>query len=175
MKSKEAWPGKKVHIGVTSIGKGVFAGELIRRDECVMAFSGVNLSFHESLALGDDQCYSMQVGPNEYLHLDAPGKFINHSCVPNCGIKDGPILVALRNIAEGEQLTFDYSTTMLERCWEMPCDCGNLSCRGIVRDFDMIPVATQIEYIGMEIVSRFILEMLASGDWEEKIRNYQVA
>ena len=175
MGNKESWSNKNVYTGSTTTGKGLFTREAISKGKPVVAFSGINLTFHESFDFGADQCYSLQIGPNEYLHLDPPGKYVNHSCVPNCGIKDGPILVALRDIAEGEELTFDYSTTMLERCWEMTCNCGHLACRGVIRDFDLIPVATQIQYIRMDIVSRFILEMLASGDWEEKIRDYQAA
>lgn len=174
MKGK-ALADKTIYVGTTTIGKAVFAAVPVSKGKPVLAFSGINLTFNESIEFGPDQCYSLQTGANEYIHLDAPGKYLNHSCEPNCGIKDGPVLVALRDIAEGEELSFDYSTTMLERCWEMPCDCGSLSCRGVVRDFDLIPVSTQIQYINMEIVSRFILEMLASGDWEEKIRACQAA
>lgn len=174
MKSK-AWTDKTVYVDNTATGKGIFAAVPIKKGGRVMSFWGVNLTFRESLDFGADQCYSLQTGANEYIHLDAPGKYVNHSCAPNCGIKDGPMLVALRDIATGEELTFDYSTTMLERCWEMPCDCGSLFCRGVIGDFDLMPVATQIQYINMEIVSRFILEMLASGDWEEKIRESQAA
>lgn len=175
IKGKTAWTDNGIVIGSTTKGKGIFATMPIKRGKCVLLFSGVTLTFNESLELGDDQCYSLQVDANEYLHLDGLGRYVNHSCEPNCGIKDGPMLVALRDISAGEEITFDYSTTMLERCWEMACECGSPSCRGVVRDFDLIPVSTQIQYINKEIVSRFILELLASGDWEDRVKESQAA
>jgi len=43
--------------------------------------------------------------------------FFNHSCDPNAGLQiDGQKvwLVAIKNITQGEEITWDYSTTMDE-------------------------------------------------------------
>jgi D-alanine-D-alanine ligase len=56
----------------------------------------------------------------------------NHSCEPNTGY-DGLDVVALRDIAPGEELTLDYATFCNESAEAFPCRCGAPSCRGIVR------------------------------------------
>jgi hypothetical protein len=104
-----------VYIGDSLVGKGVFAKIAICKGQRIFRFSGQLISLQESIALGDDECYSVQVGPEEYLHPASPGMYVNHSCEPNCGLTPGLVLVALRDIAIGEELFFDYSTTMLER------------------------------------------------------------
>ena len=60
----------------------------------------------------------------------------------------------------GEELFWDYSTSMLERHWTMICNCGNQNCRKIITDFDLLPNALQGEYIKMNIVLPFILNEL---------------
>ena len=65
-------------------------------------------------------------------------RWINHSCDPNCFAdeQDGRIFItALRNIAAGEELNYDYGLVLEERYTakvkaEYPCWCGAASCRG---------------------------------------------
>ena len=61
----------------------------------------------------------------------ALGRFINHSCDPNCETQKWVVrgelaigLFALRDIPPGEELTFDYN---FERYGDKVCDL--LSCR----------------------------------------------
>ena len=61
-----------------------------------------------------------------------------HSCAPNCYTdeRDGRIfIVALRNIAAGEELSYDYGLIIDEPYTrklkaEYPCWCGAATCRG---------------------------------------------
>ena len=65
-------------------------------------------------------------------------RWINHSCAPNCYAdeRDGRIFItALRNIAAGEELNYDYGLIIEERYTkklkaEYPCWCGAATCRG---------------------------------------------
>jgi hypothetical protein len=87
-----------------------------------------------------DGLRSMQVTTDEYLVEDPDhpsiDDFLNHSCEPNLGFTSGTlVLYALRPIAAGEELTFDYSTSMCEPGWSFPCRCGAPTCRGVVRSF----------------------------------------
>jgi len=66
-------------------------------------------------------------------------RLTNHSCNPNAEAQhlDGEIwLVTLRDIAEGEELTFNYGYAVDH--WEdHPCRCGSENCVGyIVRKED---------------------------------------
>jgi hypothetical protein len=64
---------------------------------------------------------------------------------------------ALRPIARGEEILYDYSTTMSEQRWTMQCQCGAPSCRGIIADFHDLPAELQRRYLAMRIVQPFIV------------------
>ena len=65
-------------------------------------------------------------------------RFINHSCSPNCeAVTEGRRIwiYALKDIAVGEELTYDYNLTgdpqdLAEQRREYPCNCGSANCRG---------------------------------------------
>ena len=74
--------------------------------------------------------YSIQIGYN--THIDPHGviKFINHSCVPNCKIKqisaDGDLmLIAITDICSDSELTYNYLTTDYEIQFPFMCCCGH--------------------------------------------------
>jgi SET domain-containing protein len=64
-----------------------------------------------------------------------PARLINHSCEPNCEAltdDDNRIwIVAKRDIAAGEELTFNYNYD-LEDFKEHPCQCGAQNCVGFI-------------------------------------------
>jgi uncharacterized protein len=61
--------------------------------------------------------------------------FINHSCEPNVGFAGNVILVAMRDVAAGEELTTDYA--LFDDTDEpMTCRCGTPSCRGTITGRD---------------------------------------
>lgn len=53
----------------------------------------------------------------------------NHACSPNTAFR-GLDVVAIRDIARGEELTLDYSSAMNERSEPFDCRCGSPACRG---------------------------------------------
>ncbi len=57
--------------------------------------------------------------------------FINHSCEPNVGFAGNIVLVAMRDIDAGEELTTDYAL-FDDHDAEMECRCGTASCRGTI-------------------------------------------
>ena len=67
-------------------------------------------------------------------------RFINHSCAPNCDavIDDARIWIeAIRDIAPGEELAYDYAFVLEERHTpaakrRYPCKCGARTCRGTI-------------------------------------------
>ncbi len=65
-----------------------------------------------------------------------PGDSINHSCEPNCGMRNATTIVAMRDIAVGEELTFDYAMSDASDYDEFDCNCGTTLCRGKVRADD---------------------------------------
>ena len=99
---------------------------------------------------------AIQIGHDSYLDTQPPGVFVNHSCQPNAGIKDDKYLVALRSIGKGEEIRFDYSTTMEEQSFTMTCLCGAPQCRGVVKDFSTLPSHVRETYVEQGIVMSFI-------------------
>jgi SET domain-containing protein len=57
--------------------------------------------------------------------------FLNHSCEPNVGFCGNTVLVAMRDIAAGEELATDYAL-FDDYDGEMQCRCQTSSCRGTI-------------------------------------------
>lgn len=85
--------------------------------------------------------YMMSVGDGEYVDAFSKGslaRFVNHSCDPNAKTETWVVLgekvvgcFALRDIAAGEEITFDYGWTR-RGFKRMRCHCGTAKCRGFV-------------------------------------------
>jgi uncharacterized protein len=57
--------------------------------------------------------------------------FLNHSCEPNVGFAGNIVLVAMRDISVGEELTTDYAL-FDDNDGTMECHCATPSCRGTI-------------------------------------------
>ena len=117
-----------------NMGRGVFAVAPIPRGTCVAVCQGW-LAATDALS---DAWHAMQVGPD--LWLCSTGEqlddCINHCCEPNVGFATGePALHALRDIAVGEQIGWDYSTSIAEAGWTLECLCGAANCRRVIRSW----------------------------------------
>ncbi len=82
--------------------------------------------------------YSVQIGERSHIELPADidplaaseaglWRFLNHSCSPSARF-EGPDLLAARDVAEGEEITFNYNTTEYELAEPFRCQCG--TCDG---------------------------------------------
>ncbi len=121
-----------------------------------MNIKGIHLTFEQSINLGEKECYCLQIDVDKYIIPEFPFYFSNNSCEPNCGINNEFQFFALINIKEGEELFWDYSTSMLEKHWTMNCDCRTKSCRKIITDFDLLPKSLQEKYLNplAELISQ---------------------
>jgi SET domain-containing protein len=61
--------------------------------------------------------------------------FLNHSCEPNVGFAGNIVLVAMRDISPGEELTTDYALFDGHGAI-MHCQCRTSSCRGTISGRD---------------------------------------
>jgi hypothetical protein len=133
-------------------GRGVFTDEKIPAGSLLIQFTGPLLRYDQTTP----QTLALQIAPD--LYLGASGGLddcVNHSCAPNAGLViDGADvrLIAIRDIAAGEEIFFDYSTTMDEDDFEMTCHCAQPGCRGIIRDFKHLPGALKKKYLALGIV-----------------------
>ena len=151
----------KLKLGESKFGKALFSSEPIRVGAEILDYEGPKVSYEELPTPYDAvEDHYIQIGPR--LYLGPSGKlddFVNHSCDPNAGLKflDARIvLVCIRPILKGEEITLDYSTTMDEDEWEIPCECGAKACRGRIRDFKKLPIDIQERYVALGVVPPFI-------------------
>lgn len=83
--------------------------------------------------------YSIQVGERRHLDELGPVEATNHACDPAAFIhvaEDGRVdLVALRDLAAGDEVTIDYCATEWDMTVPFACDCGSDDCYGIIRGF----------------------------------------
>lgn len=145
-----------LRVDTCSLGKGLFATRDYRPDELILALTGPPYRRDHPIHGTDEGANLLQTGRRSYILLDGPGVYANHSCDPNAGIRKNRRLVALRTITEGEEIRFDYSTTMDEDFWTMDCRCGSAACRGRIEDFHRLPPGLRRRYLQLEIVQGFI-------------------
>lgn len=63
-----------------------------------------------------------------------PMHLTNHSCEPNVSFNDAGELIALRDIAMGEEIAYDYLRVPLPASpWNFACQCKAESCLGWIR------------------------------------------
>lgn len=144
----------------SNFGKGIFTTIDLPKKYILFNITGKPITFEETVRLGQDECYSLQVGMDKYIIPNFPFHLSNHCCQPNCGINRQMEFITLRDINAGEELSWDYSTSMMERHWTMQCDCGYHDCRHFIGDFDMLSAHIRERYLQMNIVLPFIVEEL---------------
>lgn len=126
-------------------GRGAFAVQRILAGTRIVEYTGEAVTPAEA-----DRRYADRDDPHTFLFtlsrrriIDAgvggnEARFINHSCEPNCQafIERGRIFIeALREIAPGEELGYDYRLQLDTRVTrtlreKYVCRCGSPECRG---------------------------------------------
>ena len=120
---------KKLEVRDTEKGRSLFAVENIEIDEILIKFKGKILD-HPTKT-------SLQI--NEGRHLEGTGKiddFLNHSCNPNGYVNfDDMTFRSLRDIREGDEVTFNYLTTEWDMANKFECHCGSKNCFKHIKGF----------------------------------------
>jgi hypothetical protein len=121
--------------------RGLFASRPFAKGELLVVWGGRIITGAELAALEPEKRHWMIQIDEDLFQLTEPhdiggADYVNHSCDPNAGILGHIALVALRPIATGEEICFDYGTTDSTRYCEFQCWCGSPNCRGWVRSDD---------------------------------------
>lgn len=128
-------------------GTGVFARRKIAAGDRIIEYRGERICWEEALERA-----AAKAGPvsHTFFFTLADGRlidggrrgndarYINHACVPNCEAQeeDGRVFIhALRDIARGEELHYNYALIYEERHTpavkrSFPCYCGSPNCLG---------------------------------------------
>jgi uncharacterized protein len=121
-------------------GGGVRAMQPIALGEVIAVWGGAIVGAEELASLSPDyREHTVQVEEGLFLASlvpDDPADYVNHSCDPNAGLSGQIVLVAMRDITSGEEISFDYAMTDGEPYDEFTCACGTPSCRGKVTGND---------------------------------------
>lgn len=140
--------GRRIQTRRSSVhGNGVFAVQDIAEGETLIEYKGEIISWEEALRRHPHD--PAQPHHTFYFHIDDDrvidgnvdgnaSRWINHSCEPSCEAdeQDGRVFIkALRNIAAGEELSYDYGLVIDEPYTkklkaDFPCWCGSEQCRG---------------------------------------------
>lgn len=136
-----------LRIGRTRVGKGLFATKKIVDGSCIGEIKGQVINDDDYVSR-----YAFDLNGGEQLEPDAPFRFVNHSCEPNCAFElfsfperngaNAPgqskkcnyskeqrklLLFAICDIAAGQELTIDYNWPAI---FAIPCNCRSATCRG---------------------------------------------
>ena len=116
---------------------GCYTTSPIAEGTFIVEYTGPRLTVEEADELYVDREETYLFGLPDGKHvIDGYGEaaFINHSCDPNCETVETPDgqrvwIVALRDIAAGEELTYDYCLYDGAEDDPSPCTCGAAKCR----------------------------------------------
>lgn len=153
--------GNPFAVRETHLGKAVYAAQGFAAGETIVRFSGrpVSATRLPGQVSGADDRF-VQIAPDRYLGPSGRiDDLINHSCAPNAGVRFGDAgvrLVAIRDIAPGEEIAWDYSTTLKDSHWQMACRCGAPDCRGTIGDFATLPPKRQAWFRERDLVAPYL-------------------
>lgn len=164
------------------VGSGVIATRRIPRGTITWVLDDLDRHFTGSEMNAMPPCYDSLIdrwtfhdGRGRRVLCWDHGRYLNHSCEPNCGGSEFWFEVALRDIEPGEQLTNDYATLYMRPSEGFECRCGAPSCRGAASD-EQLPqaVATVNEQLRKALDNLALvpqpLSALLRADWLEHAR-----
>ncbi len=127
MARKKYVPGDfKLLIKRSSAGLGMFAGEKIPKDSCIIEYVGRQIPEEE--AYTSKSKYLFEITKKKTIDgkpaINKAG-YINHSCIPNAEPlihKQRVFIFARRTIQPGEEITYDYGDEYTkEHCTSCRC------------------------------------------------------
>ena len=140
--------GRRIQVRRSGIhGKGVFALQPLAKGEVVIEYTGEVVTWREAPRRHPhdpkDPHHTFYFHIDDKHVIDAKhggnaARWINHACSPNCEAdeQDGRVFIkALRKIAVGDELFYDYGLSIDERYTpalkkQYACRCGTRGCRG---------------------------------------------
>jgi hypothetical protein len=141
--------GRRIQVRRSGVhGRGVFALQPIEAGQTLIEYKGEIISWPEALRRHPhdpkDPHHTFYFHIDDSRVIDAKvngnaARWINHACEPNCEADETPegrvFIKALRDLAPGEELFYDYGLVIDERYTpklkaQYACRCGSPRCRG---------------------------------------------
>jgi hypothetical protein len=124
-----SWGSPKVELRPGEEGLGVFAREAIAAGEVLVTLAHVFV----------DRPARHTIQLDEHLHQAGTGEiddYFNHSCDPNSYLDFQRLqFIALRPLAAGEEISFNYLTSEWDMAAPFTCRCGARGCAGEIRGY----------------------------------------
>lgn len=162
--------GRLFEVRAISIGgrpqRGGFATRALRAGTRICTLTGTTYSragILAAIARGEvrDGADPLELGPDLYLRLDDDSLAFNHSCAPSAALAKRSDLVALRDLAPGEEVTYDYATnSSVRNRFVMPfeCACGAPGCRRRIGNLASVPVERLRAYLAAGLLQDYLRE-----------------
>ncbi|MBM3411899.1 MAG: SET domain-containing protein [Bacteroidetes bacterium] len=134
--------------------KAFFAGRQFGAGEVLSSFVAEEVCVNPSYL-------TVQLGDKHHIMLKpAYLQYINHSCNPNCFFDTTNLtVVALRDIAYDEELTFFYPSSEWDMSQPFVCNCRSQQCLGMIRGAKHLSDQQANEYhLNLYIVDKRNLE-----------------
>jgi len=133
----ECWLHDHVAVARSAIaGQGLFATAPIAAGTAVSRLGGRLVSTAELDDLVDVDSLAVDIDIHLVLAAGNRNRYANHGCEPNLWWTDEYTLSARRDIAAGEELTHDYSTSIADPQFLLRCHCESYRCRQMVTGED---------------------------------------
>lgn len=148
VKAPERGDHRRIQVRRSGVhGKGVFALQPIAAGERIIEYKGEIIGWPEALRrhphdpADPNHTFYFSIDDKHVIDANVGGnaaRWINHACDPNCQAdeEDGRVFIsALRDLAPGEELFYDYGLVIDERYTpalkkQYACRCGSPACRG---------------------------------------------
>ncbi len=107
------WINAKLRATSIGWGHGLFTSEPISKDETLIVYGGHVITTADFCSLSEElHAYLYQIRDDLFMGPTSADEvsiadFLNHSCNPNAGFRGEIVLVAMRDIVVGEQVTID--------------------------------------------------------------------
>lgn len=161
-------------------GHGIFASNAISEGSLVGEYLGEIINSKELERRvgdmndrGEQHMYVMALQGKTYVdsrHKGSLIRFMNHSCDPNCTLERWTVrgrvrlaIFAVRDIAEGEEITVDYNWRLSGRP-PTRCYCRTPSCRGFLEVFNNEEITAMLSRRGVWVSCRERLVNATKGD-----------
>ncbi|MBI3558703.1 MAG: SET domain-containing protein-lysine N-methyltransferase [Deltaproteobacteria bacterium] len=157
-------------------GRGVFATQPIKKGQRIHLMRGKRMTMRAMFRAVDDGLENsadpLLIADGQYLDLNELSRTFNHSCNPNAFLRRQCTLTAIRNILRGEEITYDYSTSMVDGekirslghpVWTCRCKCGAPNCVGIIDQFQRLPARRRAYYLKNRYAPDFVLRKFAGN------------
>lgn len=106
-----------------------------------------------------DYCVGTEKGfyaPDDFNYMSIPWH-MNHSCDGNVAFDKNDNFITIKNVKEGEELSWDYGLTETNPNFKMKCSCRSKKCRKVITGNDwkfLINQPDKAIYMSFDLVNK---------------------